>query len=82
MAQSLAQLPANTDHVGGYYGRHLGDDFHGGDDAVVPPDYSREIVDIITSEDITYTLVKAGDHSLSRPQDLQMLQNALQALCR
>jgi len=56
--------------------------FQGGDDAVVPPDYSRKIVDIITSEDITYTLVKAGDHSLSRPQDLQMLQHALQALSR
>ena len=42
-------------------------------DVPVPPDHSRKLVDLITSEDLTYTLVKDGDHSLSRPQDLVRL---------
>ncbi len=56
--------------------------FQGGADEVVPPDYSKKIVDVITGDNITYTLIKTGDHSLSRPQDLEMLQNALRALCK
>ncbi len=56
--------------------------FQGGQDNVVPPDYSRRIVDVVTGEDVTCTLIKSGDHSLSRPQDLDMMTIALSDLCR
>lgn len=42
-------------------------------DAIVPPDYSKRIVSVVTSQDVRYILVKGGDHSLSRPQDLDLL---------
>lgn len=49
----------------------------GADDLVVPPDHSRRIIDAVTSERVGYTLIKGGDHSLSRPQDLDRLWTAL-----
>ena len=54
----------------------------GMDDTVVPWQHSRRIVDMITSQDVTYTLVKGGDHSLSRPQDLKLLQAAIENLIK
>ncbi|WP_017930066.1 alpha/beta fold hydrolase [Robiginitomaculum antarcticum] len=45
----------------------------GNDDIPVPPAHSRKLVDLITSDDITYTVIKGGDHSLSRPDDLRRL---------
>ena len=42
-------------------------------DAVVPWTYAQQLLDVITSEDMTLTLVKSGDHSLSRPEDLERL---------
>lgn len=52
----------------------------GADDTVVPPDHSRLIIDALTSERVGYTLIKGGDHSLSRPQDLDRLWTALQTV--
>jgi pimeloyl-ACP methyl ester carboxylesterase len=52
----------------------------GADDTVVPPAHSALILDALTSERIGYTLVKGGDHSLSRPQDLERLWRTLQAV--
>ena len=52
----------------------------GADDTVVPPDYSARIVDALESERVGYTLVKGGDHSLSRPHDLERLWRTLQGL--
>ena len=52
----------------------------GAEDAVVPPDYSRAIVERLDSERVAYTLIKGGDHSLSRPQDLERLWRTLQGL--
>lgn len=49
----------------------------GADDTVVPPDHSRLLIDAITSARLGYTLVKGGDHSLSRPQDLDRLWASL-----
>lgn len=54
----------------------------GGADLVVPPAYSQQIVDALTSQDVTYTLVKSGDHSLSRPEDLDRLVRTAKALVR
>lgn len=45
----------------------------GADDLVVSPDHSRLIIDAVTSDRVGYTVVKGGDHSLSRPQDLDRL---------
>jgi pimeloyl-ACP methyl ester carboxylesterase len=52
----------------------------GAEDTVVPPKHSQRIVDAIESEDVTYTLVKDGDHSLSREQDLKLLSVTLSGL--
>jgi len=52
----------------------------GAQDNVVPPEYSMKLIDVMTSEDIDYTLVKSGDHSLSTPRDLERLGQALEAL--
>ncbi len=54
----------------------------GAADSVVPWEYSRRIVDVITSEDVEYTLVKNGDHSLSSPTDLERLVRAAKELSR
>jgi pimeloyl-ACP methyl ester carboxylesterase len=49
----------------------------GADDTVVSPDHSRLIIEALTSDRVGYTLVNGGDHSLSRPQDLDRLWTAL-----
>ena len=51
-------------------------------DTVVPWEYSKQILDVITSEDVDYTLVKNGDHSLSSPIDLKRLVSTAEDLCR
>lgn len=45
----------------------------GEQDSVVPWEYSKAIISAVTSEDVQFTLVKGGDHSLSRPDDLKLL---------
>lgn len=54
----------------------------GAADPVVPWEYSRQILDVITSTDVDYTLVKNGDHSLSEPADLDRLVRTAKELCR
>ncbi|WP_026942809.1 alpha/beta fold hydrolase [Hellea balneolensis] len=54
----------------------------GAADPVVPWEYSRRILDVITSHDVDYTLVKNGDHSLSSPNDLDRLVRTAKELCR
>ena len=54
----------------------------GAADPVVPWQYSMQIVDVITSDDVDYTLVKDGDHSLSSPNDLIRLVETANALCK
>lgn len=53
----------------------------GAKDDVVPWEYSKQIMDVISSKDVDYTLVKNGDHSLSSLSDLQRLIGAAQTLC-
>jgi len=52
----------------------------GSEDSVVPPAHSQLIVGAVQSTDVTYTLVKGGDHSLSRAQDLALLTQMLEPL--
>jgi len=49
----------------------------GYEDNVVPWDYSKRLLDVLTSTDVTYTLVAGGDHSLSRPADLKLIEAAI-----
>lgn len=46
---------------------------HGQRDASVPWSYALRIADKMVSENVSVTLIKNGDHRLSRPCDLEML---------
>lgn len=52
----------------------------GAEDTVVPPAHSELIVEAVDSMDVIYSLVKGGDHSLSRGQDLALLTQMLEPL--
>lgn len=53
---------------------------HGQDDDVVPPDISLRLAEALRSEDVQVTLVKGGDHRLSRDGDVALLLRTLAAL--
>jgi len=53
---------------------------HGMRDASVPWQLSLRLADRLAGEDIAVTLVKDGDHRLSRPPDLALLAQTLDAL--
>ncbi|WP_420548523.1 alpha/beta hydrolase [Curvivirga sp.] len=46
---------------------------HGLEDEVVPNDHPFKVADCLTSTDITIEMVKAGDHRLSNPDELNRL---------
>jgi pimeloyl-ACP methyl ester carboxylesterase len=54
---------------------------HGGQDEDVPWSHSLEMASLIATPDVTWTLVKDGDHRLSRPQDIALLIRTAMALC-
>lgn len=49
-------------------------------DNVVPPAHSKLLLDVLKSEDVTYTIVAGGDHSLSRGSDLSLIEAAIESL--
>jgi pimeloyl-ACP methyl ester carboxylesterase len=51
--------------------------FHGQRDADVPWKISLKLAAAIASDAVTVTLIKDGDHRLSRPQDIGMLLRAI-----
>jgi pimeloyl-ACP methyl ester carboxylesterase len=53
----------------------------GGADPDVPWRHALELAQALESEDVVFSLVKDGDHRLSRPQDLQRLIDAVEELC-
>jgi hypothetical protein len=53
---------------------------HGQCDPDVPWEIALRIAERLTSTEVLVTLVKDGDHRLSRPQDLALLQRTLAAL--
>jgi pimeloyl-ACP methyl ester carboxylesterase len=53
---------------------------HGQADPDVPWELALRIADAVTSQDVAVTLVKDGDHRLSRPQDLALLRRTVGAL--
>ncbi len=54
---------------------------HGQRDPDVPWDIALRIAERLTGADVQVTLVKDGDHRLSRPQDLALLERVLLVLC-
>ncbi len=50
-------------------------------DEVVPWEYSKRLVDALTSQDVEYVLVKNGDHRLSSLVDLERLVYHAKELC-
>jgi hypothetical protein len=52
----------------------------GGVDPDVPWRHALELANLIKGEDVTFTLVKDGDHRLSRPQDIARLIAAVEEL--
>lgn len=55
---------------------------HGLKDASVPASYSHKLVELVTSQDVTLTLVKSGNHRLSREEDKRILWALLQDLVK
>jgi pimeloyl-ACP methyl ester carboxylesterase len=55
---------------------------HGMRDPDVPWRTSLRLVDQLAAEDVEVTLIKAGDHRLSEPQDLDRLCDVLELLLR
>lgn len=53
---------------------------HGQDDADVPPEVSFRLAAALGSGDVQVTLVKGGDHRLSRPGDIALLLRTIAAL--
>lgn len=53
---------------------------HGQDDADVPPETSLRLAAALCSQNVQVTLVKGGDHRLSREQDIALLLRALAAI--
>lgn len=49
-------------------------------DQVVPPEHSQALLHRLARCDVSYSLVKDGDHRLSRPQDLAKLAQILRAI--
>jgi pimeloyl-ACP methyl ester carboxylesterase len=53
---------------------------HGMDDQTIPYAYSQKLAKLISGDDVILTLIKSGDHRLSRPQDLKILQHNLEEI--
>lgn len=51
--------------------------FHGQADADVPWETALAISEKLTSDEVTVTLIKDGDHRLNRPSDLALLMQAV-----
>jgi pimeloyl-ACP methyl ester carboxylesterase len=50
---------------------------HGCQDPDVPWRHSLDLLDVISGADIRLTLIKDGEHRLSRPQDLALIRTTL-----
>ena len=55
---------------------------HGMEDADVPWQHALRLTEALAGGDVALTLVKDGDHRLSRPQDLQLMFEALERMAR
>ncbi|MGE5565360.1 MAG: alpha/beta hydrolase [Parcubacteria group bacterium] len=53
----------------------------GGQDPDVPWQHALELANQIKGEDVVFTLIRDGDHRLSRPQDIERLLVAVEEAC-
>ena len=53
----------------------------GGEDPDVPWSHALEYAQGMKSRDVVFTLIKDGDHRLSRPEDIARLIAALEEVC-
>jgi len=53
----------------------------GGQDPDVPWQHALELANQIKGEDVVFTLIRDGDHRLSRPQDIERLLGAVEEAC-
>lgn len=53
----------------------------GGQDPDVPWSHALKLAQALTSQDLVFSLIKDGDHRLSRPQDIARLIQAVQEVC-
>lgn len=53
---------------------------HGTADAEVPPAISLQLAERLRSSDVQVTLVKQGDHRLSRPGDIDLLRRTVESI--
>ncbi|CCV03778.1 conserved hypothetical protein [Mesorhizobium metallidurans STM 2683] len=51
-------------------------------DPDVPSSHALKLVGLLPADDVTLSLIPGGDHRLSRPQDLDMLVRAVDAMAR
>ncbi len=49
-------------------------------DPDVPPAHALKLASLLPADDVTLSLIPQGDHRLSRPQDLEMLLGAVEAM--
>ena len=49
-------------------------------DPDVPPAHAMKLASLLPADDVTLSLIPQGDHRLSRPQDLEMLAGAVEAM--
>ncbi len=52
----------------------------GAKDRDVPKEHTMKLVEHILSDPVTLTLVPDGDHRLSRPQDLKLLEGTIERM--
>ncbi len=52
----------------------------GMDDPDVPHEHAMKLVSYLPDERVTMTLVKDGDHRLSRPQDIELITRAIESI--
>jgi len=55
---------------------------HGLADPDVPSSHGLKLASLMPSDDVTVTLVPAGDHRLSRPEDLDLIVRTVDAMVR
>jgi pimeloyl-ACP methyl ester carboxylesterase len=53
---------------------------HGEDDPDVPWQHGLRVIGMLTGEDVSFTLIKGGDHRLSTPRDLKLITAAIEEL--
>ena len=51
-------------------------------DPDVPYQHALKLVGLLPADDVTLSLVPDGDHRLSRPQDIEMILGAVDAMIR